>query len=133
MMDQIIHLLSPTYLFHKSLGPYQSNLVYIFVGVCVLLIFIAIICRRLAKDKDLFAKKAAQKYGSFAWTMGAIGIILYIFRQINVFYLSAPILILIWGIVLIIWLILVLKYKFLIVPKRRKDLMQEQSKREYIL
>ena len=105
MIDQIIHLLSPSYLFNKNLGAFQSNLAYIFAGFNIVLIIIAIICRRLAKKGDLFARKAAQKYGSFAWTMGAIGIILYVFRQINVFYISAPILVLIWAIVLIIWLI----------------------------
>ncbi|MBU2575652.1 hypothetical protein KKF64_00980 [Patescibacteria group bacterium] len=132
MTDQILHLLSPAYLFHKSLGPFQSNLAYIFAVFNVLLILIAIISRRLAKNKDLFAKKAVQKYGAFAWTMGSIGIILYIFRQINVLYLSAPIIVLIWLVILIIWLILVLKYRFFVVPIRRKDLMQDKGKREYI-
>jgi len=64
--------------------------------------------------------------------MGSIGIVLYIFRQINVFYLSAPIIVLIWAIVFVIWLMLVLKYLFFVAPKRRKDLMQETGKREYL-
>ena len=132
MINELLHLFSPAYLFHKSLGPFQSNLAYVFVVFNIGLILIAIISRRLAKAKDLFARKAAQKYASFAWTMGAIGIILFIFRQINVFYLSSPVLVLIWAIILIIWLILVLKYLWFIAPKRRKDLMQEKGKREYL-
>jgi len=132
MIEQIIHLLSVEYLFNRSLGPFQSNLAYIFVGFNVLLILIAIISRRLVKNKDLFARKSAKKYGTLAWSMGSIGIVLYIFRQINVFYLSAPIIVLIWAIVFVIWLMLVLKYLFFVAPKRRKDLMQETGKREYL-
>ncbi|OIO48273.1 MAG: hypothetical protein AUJ34_03435 [Parcubacteria group bacterium CG1_02_41_12] len=132
MIDQIIHIFSPEYLFNKNLGPYQSNIGTLFAGFNVLIIVLAIILRRLAKEKDLFIKKAVQKYGSWAWTMGAIGIILYIFRQINVMYLSAPIIVLIWAIIAIIWLILVLKYRIITVPKRRKDLMIEKGKRDYL-
>ena len=131
-MNTLLHLLSTEYLFHKSLGPFQSNLAYVFVGFCVFLIIIAIISRILAKKGDLFERKSARKYGSFAWTMGSIGVILYVFRQINVLYLSAPVLILVWGIIFVIWLIFVLRYRIFIVPNRRKNLMQETKKREYM-
>ncbi|MAG29066.1 hypothetical protein CL632_02890 [bacterium] len=131
-MDTILHLLSPAYLFNRNLGPYQSDLAYVFVGINIVLIIIAIISRRLAKKRDLFAQKAAHKFGSLAWTMGAIGIILYVFRQINVFYLSAPAFVLIWLIITGIWLILVLKYWLRTAPKRRKQVSGSTVKDEYM-
>ena len=99
MIDTILHLLSPAYLFNKNLGEFTSDLAVVYISFNVGLIVLAILIPRLAKKGDLFANKASSKFKSFAWTMGAFGIILYIFRQINIFYLSAPILILVWLII----------------------------------
>ena len=131
-METILHLLSPAYLFNKNHGPFTSDLAVLFIGFDVGLIILAIIIRRLAKKSDIFGKKAAHKFGNLAWTMGAIGIILYIFRQINILYLSAPFVILVWLAVLIIWLILVINYRYRIVPKRRHAIKTGSQKDEYI-
>lgn len=131
-MNIILNFLSPAYLLNRSLGPSQSKIAYIFAGFCVLIIFFAVILSKLAKNKDLFAKKTAQKFSSFAWTMGLIGIILYTFRQINVLYLSAPVFVLIWGVALVVWLFFIIRYRIFIVPKRRKTLFEQGKKREYI-
>jgi flagellar biosynthesis protein FliR len=72
------------------------------------------------------------KFSSFAWTMGVIGLILYSFRQINVFYLSAPIFVLIWLVIAIIWLISVLNFWLRVAPKRRKEINQNAEKKYYM-
>jgi len=102
------------------------------ISFCVLLIILAIITPKLAKNKDRFAKKAIKKYSSLSWTMGTIGIILYIFRQINVLYLSAPVFVLFWGVSLVFWAFYVLRYCFCVVPKRRLEVEKEDKKKEYI-
>ena len=131
-MQTIFNLLSPSYLFHRSLGPSSSNLIWVFVGILVFLMIASYFYFRLAKTKDIFIKKAAIKFVSLFWTMGIMGIILVLLRQINTVYISAPILLLIWLLIAIIWLLIILKYRFKTVPKRRKDLMQESGKRSYL-
>ncbi|MDP3995364.1 MAG: hypothetical protein Q8P78_01995, partial [bacterium] len=103
-----------------------------FAWVNVALLVAGIIVVRLAKKGDRFTQKSAAKFNAFAWTMGLLGIILYGFRQINVLYLSAPVLILVWGIVVVIWLILVLNYHFRVAPKRRETVRKESQKRVYL-
>ncbi|OJI06668.1 hypothetical protein BK004_02490 [bacterium CG10_46_32] len=131
-MGTLVHLFSPSYLFNQNPGPFTSNIAFIFLGTSIVLILIALIIGFVVKKGDIFAKKASAKYSSLAWTMGLIGIILYTIRQINTFYLSAPILILIWGVIVIFWLILVLNYRIRVVPKRRETVSRESSKRSYL-
>jgi hypothetical protein len=131
-METILHLLSVRYLFARNLGPFTSDLAYIFLGINIFLIVTAIIISKLAKKRDLLAQKVAARYRNFAWTMGLIGIILYTFREINVLYLSAPIIILLWLIIAIIWFGFVLKYKLFVVPKRRSTIQSQESKQEYL-
>ena len=131
-MDTLLHLFSPPYLFNKNHGPFTSDLGGVFLWFNIGLIVLAILVQWFVKKRDIFAKKAASKFGSLSWTMGLVGIILYSFRQINVLYLSAPIFILIWLIILVIWLILVLNYQFRTVPKRRKQVSRESGSRDYL-
>jgi hypothetical protein len=77
-------------------------------------------------------KKAARRLFTLAWTMGWIGIFLWIFRQVGALYISAPILLLIWAIISLIWLVMILKYWFITVPRRRKQLNQEVGKKLYM-
>ena len=131
-MDTLLHLLSPAYLFNKNHGPFTSNLASVFLWFNIGLLALAILVKWFAKKGGKFAKKTASKFGSLAWTMGLLGIILYSFRQINVLYLSAPVFILIWGIVVVMWLMLVLNYRFNTVPERRKQVSREQGDRDYL-
>jgi len=131
-MDILLHLLSPAYLFNKNHGSFTSNLADLFLWFNIIFLGLAVLVKFLAKKGDIFAKKSASKFSSLAWTMGLIGVILYGFRQINALYLSAPVFILIWGIILIVWLMLVLNYKFRTVPMRRKQVRRESNKRDYL-
>ncbi|MBI2051121.1 MAG: hypothetical protein HYT31_04995 [Parcubacteria group bacterium] len=118
-------------MFNKNHGPFTSNLADVFLWFNIGLLALAVLVKILSKKGDIFAKKAASKFNSLAWTMGLIGIILYGFRQINVLYLSAPVFILIWGIIAVIWLTLALNYRFNTVPMRRKQVSRESNKRDY--
>ncbi|MBI2636873.1 MAG: hypothetical protein HYW81_01630 [Parcubacteria group bacterium] len=131
-MSTLLHLLSPAYLFNRNPGPFTSDLALVFVGVSIAIIAVAVVVRLGARKGDRFAKKSAANYSSFAWTMGLIGIILYGLRQINTVYLSAPVFILIWAVVLVFWLTLVLNYRIRVVPKRREAVSREAGKRNYL-
>src|SRR3989338_4300606 len=120
-MPTILHLLSPQYLFNRNLGPFTSSLGWFFVYGLVALILLAAIIKKLAKKRDKFAQKAARRFSALAWTMGLIGIILWAFRQINVFYLSAPILLVIWLVIVLVWLGFILRYILIKAPRRRKE------------
>ena len=131
-MSTILQLFSPQYLFNRNLGPFTSNLAWVFVYGLVGLIILVIILKKLAKKRDKFAQKAAAKFSALAWTMGLVGIILWSFRQINVFYLSAPVLLLIWLIISLIWFCFILHYALVRAPRRRREIARQAQNRTYL-
>jgi len=132
-MQQILNLLSPTYLFNKNLGPFTSSLAWVFLGLLVLGLLVTLWLRlKVAKNKDIFTKKVIKRFFSLVWTMGWIGIILWMFRQVNAQFVSAPFLLLIWALISAVWLGFVLKYWLKTVPDRRKRLALEASRKQYL-
>ncbi len=131
-METITHLLSSQYLFNKALGPFTSELATVFlVVVLVGMIAGSIVSRMLAKQ-DIFGKKIAQKIRAFVWTMGPIAFILFLFRQLYVLYLGAPVFLLIWLIVGILWAGYIAHYWMKVVPVRREQVKKDSSKRDYL-
>ena len=131
-MATILHLLSANYLFHKSLGPFTSNMAWVFLGIVVFLMFAGLVTKRASKNRDLFSRKAARKFFAFSWTMGIIATLLVFFRQVGALYISAPIFLLIWLVIAIFWFMLVLRYVLVVAPGRRKALMEDEQKKKYL-
>ncbi len=132
-MDQVLNLFSVNYLFHKNLGPFTSSLALYLLLFLVFLMFSAFVFRLIAgKKNDSLNRKISKRFFNFTWTMGAIGIILWIFRQINVYFLSAPILWVFWLLAFVVWLLSFLNYVFRVVPNRRKEIQCQATKKNYL-
>lgn len=124
---------SPDYLFNKNLGPFTSNLAWYFLGgVLAAMAVTWLIRRKLVKNKDIFAKKAAKKLFQCVWVMGWITIVFWVLREINVMYLSAPVWLLLSATTGLIWLMFVAYYWLKTVPKRRAQLGQDGNKKRYL-
>jgi len=132
MADTILHLLSPAYLFNRSLGPFRSDLAYIVLGLIIAGMLFSLIYRRICKKGDLFAKKVAHQVFNLALIMGFFGLLLLFVRQEGATYISAPIFLLIWAIITALWLIKIARYRFVVVPKRREQLSAEAQKKKYL-
>ena len=132
IMQEILNLLSPSYLFRWNLGPFTTNPVWYFIGILVGLMVFAYFNLKLAEKKDIFTKKVAIKFLAFAWSISISGIILVLFRQVNATYISAPVILLVWLGIAIVWFAHVAFYKLKTIPNRRKELKQEAGKRNYI-
>lgn len=125
--------ISLAYLFNKNLGPFTSNLAWYFLGGILLLMIITWLIRfKLVKNKDIFAKKAAKKLFQVIWVMGWIMVFFWVFREINVMYLGAPVFLVLGGLVAIIWLVFVTFYWFKTVPNRRTQLGQQGNRKRYL-
>ena len=133
MWPAVKNFLSPAYLLNRNLGPFTSGLAWLFLAGAVLVMALAWLIRyQLAKNRDIFAKKAAKRFFNLAWVMGWISVVLWTFREINVTYLSAPILLLAAGLIALIWLVFVLYYWLKVGPRRRAQLSQEKNRRRYL-
>lgn len=125
--------LDPAYLFNRNLGPFTTKLAWFVLLGMFLAMFVAwLLKKRAIKSGDIFSKKATRRLFVVIWTMAWIGVVLWVLRQINVAYLSAPILFLLWAIVSLIWLAFIAKYWFGVVPRRRSQLSFETIKKQYL-
>ena len=125
--------LDPAYLFNRNLGPFTSPLAWLMLTALFLAMFVSWFIKRSAlKSGDIFAKKAARRLFVFSWTMSWIGVVLWAFRQVNVAYLSAPVLFLLWAVISLVWLVFIAKYWLVVAPKRRRQLSSETIKKQYL-
>lgn len=125
--------LDPAYLFNRNLGPFTSQLAWLVLAAMFMaMVFVWLLKKKALKNGDIFAKKAARRLFVFVWTMGSIGMVLWVFRQINVAYLSAPALFLLWLIISLAWLGVIAKYWLRVVPRRRSQLSFEVIKKQYL-
>ncbi|MEK7164565.1 MAG: hypothetical protein AAB779_01325 [Patescibacteria group bacterium] len=125
--------IDPAYLFNRNLGPFTSKIAWVALLGMFLAMFVAWYLKKKAvKNGDIFSKKASRRFFVVVWTMAWIGVVLWFFRQINVAYLSAPILFLVWAIIGLVWLFFVAKYWFKVVPERRGQLSSETLKKQYL-
>lgn len=128
-----MNFISPAYLFNKNLGPFTSALAWYFLGsLAAVMIAVWLIRQKALKNKDIFAKKAANKLFQSVWVIGWIIIVFWVFREINVMYLSAPVWLLLSVATGLVWLMFVAYYWFKTVPKRRAQLGREGSKKRYL-
>lgn len=128
----MLHLLSANYLFNGRLGPFTSTLAWVFLACLIGMVVFSVLFKAWTRKKDIFWQKSAKKLSPLAWTMGIFGLLLWLIRQMNTMFISAPILLLVWFVVLVVWGASVLRYLFVKAPKRRAQLMSEQSKKNYL-
>lgn len=129
----IIAFFSPRHLFARNLPPFSPNIARFSLILLLILMAFALVYRwRLVKNKDIFAKKAAKRFFGLAWTMGIIGLFLWIFRQVRVAYLSSPLFVFLWFIIFLVWIGFWLNYWLRTAPARRRQLAQEAAKKAYL-
>lgn len=129
----IVAFFIPRHLFARNLPPFSPNIArFSLIFLLALLAFSLLWRWQLVKNKDIFAKKAAKRFFGLAWTMGIIGLFLWVFRQVRVAYLSSPFFVLLWFFVLLVWIGFWLNYWLRTVPARRRHLAQESAKKAYL-
>lgn len=100
----------------------RSILLITFVGAIVL----ALLSGRQNKKALGPIKKVWKKWQVWGWTVGLMGLLLIIFREVNAIYLSSRGWLLTWLLVATIWAIFIIIYWKRKVPAKKK-LLQEQE------
>ena len=128
------NLFKLTYWFNPLPGPWVAEylkIVYAFFG---LLVIIAMVAWWLAsKNKeDRLIMRFWGKVQHFGLTIGALGLLLAVIRQENIYFLSMPA----WFLVLVlgaaVWLYYIVKYIIYVVPQRRKEIEERKLKEKYL-
>lgn len=74
----------------------------------------------------------ARKIFNLSLSMGLTGLVLFFFRQESAPLLGWRIWFLVWGVVLVIWTAMILRYFFLRVPQIRAENSERQQKEKYL-
>lgn len=120
-------LLNWEYLFHPyPIGfswPMRLGLLIIFIAM----IAWAIYSRQRMNKSHHLRRKVWQKFESWGWTSGLIGLTLIYFREVRAIYLSSRGWLLIWLILSLIWLVFIIKYLKTKVPAKESLAKQKEE------
>ncbi|MDQ5938612.1 MAG: hypothetical protein QG642_302 [Patescibacteria group bacterium] len=90
-------------------------------GFCVLAIVVAILAQRQLAKNPGFKKSFYKKLVSFGWSTSIVGLFFIVFRETRAMYLGARLWLLLWAIGVLAWLIYLLFYHFITLPKIKKQ------------
>jgi hypothetical protein len=132
MLD-LTHIFSINYLFDLSPEPLLPVFFKILVSFFGTLVVLGFVASKLIKQNTYApVKKFFTKLYSFFLTLGILGLLYIFFRQQNVYFLSAPVWLLVWSIGALVWLGFVLKYYFSDRPEKMKLIDAESDKKKYL-
>lgn len=122
------------YLFTNYMAPVTGDVLKIAVGIYLTLFILAIVASFLRKRKQTNSvyKKFYQKISSFLFTFSIVGLILLFFRYQLIPFLGMRGWTLIWWAVSIVWLVFVLKYLFVDLPKKRQEQLLKEEFEKYL-
>jgi len=122
------------YLFTNNLWPITTNVFRLAVAIYVLIFVLAIVFSILRK-KDFFTapyRKAMQELGTWCFSFSIVGLILMFFRHQLIPYLGMRAWSMIWFIISIAWMIYIIKYIVVNIPKQKKDLKIREEFEKYL-
>lgn len=121
-MDFFQPLLRASFWFAPAAIPFSP-----WIGTTILIVMSAltvigigcVVYRSYAKGLDKGTRKLLARYASFALTMSAIGFFLYFVTWQGIPFLSMRFWFVIWGILLVVWLVPILLFQFKTLPAER--------------
>ena len=128
------NLLKLSYWFNLSPGPWlEENLkiVYIVFGLLVILGLIAWLFAGKNKENRLM-RKFWHKVQTACMTIGMVGLLLILFRQQRIYFLSMPFLFILLFIGAALWAYFIFKYVTKIVPKKKEEDEEKKQKQKYL-
>jgi len=108
---------------------------FIIVLIINYLVYISskIIQKRLTSTRSYIKAKFWQKTANFSLTMAVSFSFIFFFRYEAIPYLGGRFWILLWLIVGIVWIVYLMKYYFIEMPKQLNDLASKQQKEKYLV
>jgi len=105
-----------------------------FLGLFMIAIVFGAICLKIiTKGKvNKTSHKVWLKLRSWSFSLGIVGLILVFFKQQRTPYLGMRIWLLVWLIICLIWLIFIVKYLLINVPKIKKEEIEKKEFEKYL-
>ena len=130
----MIRLLQPSFWFDAYPLPFNQPAFWVFTGVFLAGIALGFILYYLQAKKlgDKLLLKAFRKFTNFGFSFGMVGLILVFFKHQRVPYLGMRIWLTLWLLACLGWLIFILKYALLDLPKLKKEKERQKEFEKYL-
>ena len=133
MLDYLKYFFNPRHLFSLRPPLMQNRAVLILLITFGVFIVAGIACNVLTKsNKNYLTAKGFKKLANLFLTTGSLGLVYLFFAWQGVTLLSARFWLLILLIVAAVWLIFILKYLMIQVPKKRQEINKKREFEKYI-
>ncbi|MBU1131551.1 hypothetical protein KJ840_05475 [Patescibacteria group bacterium] len=115
--------------------PFMPVFYWLALGVCLGAIILGVISSVLRSKKfkdNKLAKKVWQKIGNWSYSFGGAGLVLIFLKQQRVPYLGMRVWFVLWLLAFFVWLLFILKYIFIKVPKIKKEQKKKKEFEKYL-
>ncbi len=127
-------LLRPSYLFSLRPAPLADLTLYSLLVFFGILLAIGIALKIYIKFNKItgLTQKLLNKYAACCLILSLVGLVLIWLRQERVALLSLRLYLVLWGVALVVWLSLILKFQFKHIPAIKKNLASQQQYKQYL-
>ncbi|MBU1037146.1 hypothetical protein KKF32_03870 [Patescibacteria group bacterium] len=128
------NILKTDYWFATKPLAFNPLILKILLVVFIVIIILAIISSLLflKKPKDKLSKKIWSKLTNWLYAFGIVNLIFVFFRQERIPYLSMRLIMFLWLLASFIWLIFILRFMFLKIPKVKREQTQKEELEKYL-
>lgn len=120
------------YLFTNAMLPITPMVFKTATGIYLLIFVTAIVFSLLCERINKLYRRLFRRLANWCFGFSVVGLILLFFRYQLVPYLGMRGWTLIWWLISAIWMIYILKYLFLDIPKQRKELRIKEDFEKYL-
>ncbi|MDD2807631.1 MAG: hypothetical protein PHW95_03890 [Patescibacteria group bacterium] len=133
MTDYLKYFFNLNHLLNLRPEPLHSRAIIAGVIIFGALVLLGVACKIMSRaTKDGLKIKGYRKFFNLFLTMGLIGFVYLFFAWQGVVLLSSRLVLLAWAIISVIWLLFILKYIIIEVPKTRKQLQARRQFEKYL-
>lgn len=127
-------LIDPNFWFNltpPSFSPFFEKALFLIFGFFVIFGAVARIVARHKKE-DRHVLRVYKMIGQMFLSMGLIGLTFFFFSFEEIYLLSARFWFALWGISLIVWIVMIIRYAKVTIPMLRQEEIEKHKRNEYL-
>lgn len=127
-------LITASFWFARDPAPLLTINARLLFGVFALLFVLGVVVRVVARRRkeDRLVTETFRRIGQLGVTMGLLGLLLFFFAYQEIPFLGMRVWFLLWGIGLLVWVGMVVRYATKIVPAERRRLSERTERNKYL-
>lgn len=133
MIDYLKYFFNPAHIFSVRPPAMSQRAIIILAVACGVMLIVGIIAKLATnRTKDGLKIKVFRRLTAWGIAMGIIGYLYVFFAAEGVTILSSRFLLIVWAGIAAIWLVVILRYWFIALPRARAEIDQKRQFNKYL-